>query len=287
MLKQRILTALILAPLALLSILYLPLHYVPYLMAGVIGLAAYEWAGFCGISTRAYKVVLLSLFALTCVAINVLVPIESIWQDGRVHPMLTAWLGLAAGWWLIALWMIWVYPRKTRYWRNSFGLRALFGIFTLLPTFIAMNVLRAYEYEVDPLYGASLIFYVFGIVWSADIGAFFAGVKFGKHKLRPHVSPGKTMEGLAGGLIASMAIIFFASVHFNVTNALLVIHFSLGLMTVFVSALGDLSESMLKRVAGIKDSGRILPGHGGVMDRIDSLTAALPVFTLGFIWWIA
>jgi phosphatidate cytidylyltransferase len=147
--------------------------------------------------------------------------------------------------------------------------------------------LRTSLYEVDPYYGASLIFYVLGIVWAADIGAFFVGVKFGKHKLRPEVSPGKTLEGLMGGVFASSAIIAFAALHYQVDPSRIWLHIAVGAITVGVSALGDLNESMFKRCAGIKDSGKLLPGHGGVMDRIDSLTAAFPVFAFCYVVWMA
>jgi phosphatidate cytidylyltransferase len=157
----------------------------------------------------------------------------------------------------------------------------------LIPTWIGVVSLRTSLYEVDPFYGASLIFYVLGIVWAADIGAFFVGIKFGKHKLRPNVSPGKTLEGLLGGITASAAIIAFAALHYNVDPSRIWLHIVIGGVTVGVSALGDLNESMFKRCAGIKDSGTILPGHGGVMDRIDSLTAAFPIFAFCYVIWMA
>ena len=152
---------------------------------------------------------------------------------------------------------------------------------------MAVIALRTSLHDVDPFYGASLIFYVLGIVWAADIGAFFVGVKFGRHKLRPNVSPGKSLEGLIGGIAASFAIIAFAALHYQVEPSRIWLHLIIGGVTVAVSALGDLNESMLKRCAGIKDSGKILPGHGGVLDRIDSLTAAFPVFAFCYVTWMA
>jgi phosphatidate cytidylyltransferase len=126
-----------------------------------------------------------------------------------------------------------------------------------------------------------------GIVWAADIGAFFVGVKFGRHKLRPNVSPGKTLEGLLGGIGASTAIIAFAALHYQVDPGRIWLHILIGGLTVGVSALGDLNESMFKRCEGIKDSGKLLPGHGGILDRIDSLTAAFPVFAFCYVTWMA
>jgi phosphatidate cytidylyltransferase len=180
-----------------------------------------------------------------------------------------------------------LYPRFSSVWHTSKILRALFGLLTLIPTWVAVVTLRTSLYDVDHFYGASLIFYVLGIVWAADIGAFFVGIKFGKHKLRPNVSPGKTIEGLMGGVFASLAIIAFAALHYHVEASRIWLWLFVGTLTVGVSALGDLNESMFKRCAGLKDSGTLLPGHGGVMDRIDSLTAAFPVFAFCYVTWMA
>jgi phosphatidate cytidylyltransferase len=187
----------------------------------------------------------------------------------------------------VSLGMIIAYPSYSSVWYTSKLLRGIFGVFTLIPTWVAVVSLRTNLYDVDPYYGASLIFYVLGIVWAADIGAFFVGVKFGKHKLRPEVSPGKTIEGLMGGVFASSAIIAFAALHYQVDPSRIWLHIVVGALTVGVSALGDLNESMFKRCAGIKDSGKLLPGHGGVMDRIDSLTAAFPIFAFCYVMWMA
>jgi phosphatidate cytidylyltransferase len=212
---------------------------------------------------------------------------DLIWYQGQLNAVYRYILGVSAIWWLVSLGMIIAYPRFCGFWRHSIVIRALFGLLTLIPTWVAVVSLRTSLYEVEPLYGASLIFYVLGIVWAADIGAFFVGVKFGKHKLRPNVSPGKTLEGLLGGVAASFAIIAFAALHYQVEPSRIWLHIVIGGLTVGVSALGDLNESMFKRCAGIKDSGKILPGHGGVMDRIDSLTAAFPVFAFCYVTWMA
>jgi phosphatidate cytidylyltransferase len=210
-----------------------------------------------------------------------------IWYQGQLNALYRYILSASAVWWVFSFAMIIAYPRFSAFWKHSVMIRALFGLMTLIPTWIGVVSLRTSLYEVDPFYGASLIFYVLGIVWAADIGAFFVGIKFGKHKLRPNVSPGKTLEGLLGGITASAAIIAFAALHYNVDPSRIWLHIVIGGVTVGVSALGDLNESMFKRCAGIKDSGTILPGHGGVMDRIDSLTAAFPIFAFCYVIWMA
>ena len=124
--------------------------------------------------------------------------------------------------------------------------------------------------------------YLFLLVWGADSGAYFVGRKFGKNKLAPNVSPNKSVEGLYGGIATTIIIMFVVQYFYlNLTALQLILFLILSLITVFASVLGDLFESMVKRRAGIKDSGRVLPGHGGVLDRIDSLLAAAPVFAAG------
>ncbi|WP_395344539.1 phosphatidate cytidylyltransferase [Ningiella sp. W23] len=287
MLKQRVITALILAPLALFAILFLPIEGFKLVVAGVICLGAYEWANMSGITVRIFKGWFMVFIGFLCAILVISVDAEEIWQQGELHPLFAFCLWMAALWWTASLFMILAYPKYSSFWKDSIGIRAAFGVLTLIPTWVAIVSLRTSLYEVDPFYGASLLFYVLGIVWAADIGAFFVGVKFGKHKLRPNVSPGKSVEGLIGGIAASFAIIAFAAMHYQFEPSRIGIHVVIGAITVAVSALGDLNESMVKRCAGIKDSGKLLPGHGGVMDRIDSLTAAFPVFAFCYMLWMA
>ncbi|MEP4891478.1 MAG: phosphatidate cytidylyltransferase [Aliiglaciecola sp.] len=287
MLKQRIITAVILAPLALICILFLPLLGFELFIALVVGLGGYEWANMSSIKPRPQKAIYAFFILFCCLFLVYWVPTQNIWYQGALNSLYVYILGVAAIWWFVSLLMIIAYPRFSSIWRTSKAIRCLFGVFTLIPTFVAVVSLRSHMYDIDPLYGVSLIFYVLGIVWAADIGAFFVGVKFGRHKLRPNVSPGKTLEGLAGGIAASTAIIAFAALHYQVDPGRIWMHVLIGGLTVGVSALGDLNESMFKRCAGIKDSGKILPGHGGILDRIDSLTAAFPVFAYCYVLWMA
>jgi len=166
-------------------------------------------------------------------------------------------------------------------------MRGIAGLLTLIPLWLALNTLRSAQYAESTHFGSVLILVVLGIVWSADVGAYFTGKSFGKHKLMPKVSPNKTIEGLAGGVVASI-IFVLAFCHFTgVDFAVWPIY---AVMTAFIalfSAVGDLLESMFKREAGLKDSGRCLPGHGGILDRIDSLTAAAPMFVMCYAWTLS
>ncbi len=287
MLKQRIITAIILAPLAILAILFLPVEQFKIAVAGVVALGAYEWAKMSGINERVSKISFMALILIICGILIFAVDGQAVWYQSELNTLYKTILSIAAVWWAVSLVMILTYPKYSSVWKENIPIRAAFGVLTLIPTWVAIISLRTNLYEVDPFYGASLIFYVLGIVWAADIGAFFCGVKFGKHKLRPNVSPGKSIEGLLGGVMASLAIIAFAALHYQFDASRIGMHILIGVITVAVSALGDLNESMFKRCAGIKDSGKLLPGHGGIMDRIDSLTAAFPVFAFCYVVWMA
>jgi len=140
-----------------------------------------------------------------------------------------------------------------------------------------MVALRQYHYDTDHFAGAWWLLFVLLLVWGADSGAYMFGKMFGKHKLAPKVSPGKTWEGFLGGLVTSalIAVLFATLAPLTVSTGTLVI---CAIIATLASVLGDLTESMFKREAGIKDSGNLIPGHGGILDRIDSLTAAVPVF---------
>lgn len=286
MLKQRIMTAVVLAPLALGAILFLPLVWFEICMGLIVALAAWEWANMSGFKAGPDKAVYTLIIILLCAVLGLAVTPEEIWHQGQLNALFQWVLGFAMVWWAASLFNVIAYPRFSSPWRCSKRYRGLFGVFTLIPTWVALVTLRTNLYDITPFYGASLIFYVLGIVWAADIGAFFIGIKFGRHKLRPNVSPGKTLEGLFGGVMASFAIIGFAALHYQFDASRITLHIVFGCLTVAVSALGDLNESMFKRCEGIKDSGTLLPGHGGILDRIDSLTAAFPVFAFCYVTWM-
>lgn len=175
--------------------------------------------------------------------------------------------------WLVSLSWVKQYPQKTGWYNKNLN---VMGLILLIATVIAIF----YLWQQSPWW----LMYVFALVWCADSGAYFAGRTFGKRKLAPHVSPNKSIEGLVGGLLLTLLVMLaigFMQLKLNPTA--LVIFMALSIITVLASVQGDLFESMVKRKAGIKDSGKILPGHGGVLDRIDSLMAATPVFALGLL----
>ncbi|WP_198264063.1 phosphatidate cytidylyltransferase [sulfur-oxidizing endosymbiont of Gigantopelta aegis] len=273
MLKLRVITALILFPLAVSGILFLPKHYFAALFGLVMLLGAYEWAGFAK-----FPSVLAKLAYVLMVAVILL----SIWLLNFILPM-NFMNGLAAVFWLFAFVLLVAYPKSASFWSGKIIIISIMGFFLLSIAWYAVvkiHEIEALQFAQTQISGPYLLLSSMMLIWAADTGAYFSGKRFGKNKLAPKVSPGKSIEGVMGGLLlAVLIVILFTAWHggqlqdyFNVIGITLV--------TVIFSVIGDLMESMFKRQADIKDSGNILPGHGGILDRIDSITAACPVFLI-------
>ena len=284
MLKQRIITALILAPAAIAAIFYLPLIYFAILLLIIIGIGAWEWGPFMGFDTTTRRVGFVGTTLFLIATLWATVSLNDLWiNSGQLHSYALAVLWLAVAWWIFSAFLMFSYPKASGFWSKHRSVRGVFGWLTLVPTWLAFMVIRTNDYQIDTYHGAQLLMFLLLMVWSADIGAYFVGKAFGKNKLMPNVSPGKTFEGFLGG-IASACILVAITAYLlawnqeQITTALLVT-----VLITTVSVLGDLNESMLKRQAGVKDSGSILPGHGGILDRIDSLTATAPVFALCYV----
>jgi len=186
---------------------------------------------------------------------------------------------IGAGWWLVAL--LWL--KNFRFAANdrasSRAVKLLAGSISVIPAWSALCWLH-WSQPVGPRWALFAV----AIVWAADTGAYFVGVRFGKHKLAPRISPGKSWEGFYGGIAASLLLALAARSMLHVGWPSLPLLLFLTVITGLISVAGDLFESLLKRHAGIKDSSDLIPGHGGVLDRLDSLLAALPVFLVAKIW---
>jgi len=281
--KQRIITALVLAPLAISAIFFLPLKFFMLFGAAIFLLASKEWAGFVS-KTPSFSTIY--LFGLFLGVTLMLMPVGLIWDGALPNQYIMSGLTVANVWWCVALMLVIRYPKSASLWQSNKFIKSVFGLLTLVPFFWGLVILRSVNMEHDFYFGAELLMYVFLLVWAADTGAYFAGKNFGKHKLAPNVSPGKTIEGFLGGVLSAMIVAYFALDFFAITDDKMLPFFAASLITTLVSALGDLTESIFKREAGLKDSGNLLPGHGGILDRIDSLTAAVPVFALIYIYWL-
>ncbi|PCF96790.1 phosphatidate cytidylyltransferase [Vreelandella nigrificans] len=260
MLKQRIITAAWLAPLTLIGLFGLHGGAFALFAALIVLLGAWEWTNLAGVTQQRSRLQWVAVLALLMLVM---------WLSGAAFAVWPLWLA-AAGWLLNLYWVI-RYPEAGQQWQST-SRRLLMGLWVLLPCWVGFNVLR------DS--GAVWLLFVLLLVWGADIGAYFAGRRWGKRKLAPRVSPGKSWEGVIGGLVVTvlLAVVFAFWQPLGVAGGATLI--AITALVTFVSVLGDLLESMLKRYRNIKDSSQLLPGHGGVLDRIDSLTAAIPIFAL-------
>jgi phosphatidate cytidylyltransferase len=260
-LKTRIITAAVLIGLLLVVILWLPPVATKVAMTAVVLAGAWEWSAFLRLQAVPGRVLYVCVVA-ACLA--------ALWRLTLAEPACLLLLVVALGWWVAALLWVVFAPRRAASWSA-----ALAGLLALAPAWVALVRLR-----IDVPRGAQWLLFALCLVWAADIGAYFAGRSFGRVRLAPLVSPGKTWEGVLGGLLLAALVALWGSRWFAVPVLPFV---ALCLVVVAFSIVGDLTESLLKRFAGLKDSGTLFPGHGGVMDRIDSLTSALPVLLLGLV----
>lgn len=256
MLKQRVLTAIV-AVLLLLAVLFLaPTALARAFIAAVFLAAAWEWSGFLGLSTAARKLSFVAAIAALQASLWWLLP------DATIYQVI---LCTAIAWWFAAL-----------IWLNFFPTPIpavvgwLCGALVLLPAYVALDWLY--------LQSPSLLLSLLLLVWLADIGAYFAGRAFGRVKLAPAISPGKTWEGVLGGLVTVLLAVFVANLGLEQSATVLLAFCG---AVALLSVVGDLTVSMFKRHSGVKDSGSLFPGHGGVLDRIDSVCAAAPLFAAG------
>lgn len=266
MLKQRIITALILLPIALGGFFLLEGAGFALFIGLVVTLGAWEWARLAGFAAQSARVAYAAAVAAMLFIMYVV-------------PSLAPWvLGAAVLWWATATFLVLTYPQTTHHWANA-ATKLVIGLLILLPAWQGLIWIKQ-----GPL-GNWQIMAVMVLVWGADVGAYFSGKAFGKRKLAPKVSPGKSWEGVYGGLVLSLLITTVVGFVRDWTVAQLLMGLIGAALIVFVSVVGDLTESMFKRQSGIKDSSNLLPGHGGVLDRIDSLTAAIPIFAV--LLWMA
>jgi phosphatidate cytidylyltransferase len=264
MLRTRIVTALILA-VALLLVLFAapPIAGVAFFGVALL-IGAWEWARFAGLHAPAARLA----YVAACALLGAMS-----WRATRDTAQLLNLMVVAAAWWIVAL--LWLSLRPTAVSKVAAGVA---GMLVLVPTWIAISRLLG---GAPAPGGAALLMCLLLLVWAADIGAYFVGRRFGRLKLAPQVSPNKTWEGVLGGTALALVV---GLLELRWLGCPSVPYVGLTLVIVCVSIIGDLTESMFKRVAGLKDSGELLPGHGGVLDRIDSITAAAPFFVLGLTW---
>ncbi len=275
MTKTRVIAALVLTPLAIAAMLLLPTPWLMALAAVIFLAGLWEWLRLTDIDDTLARSVLL--------VVNLALMVAIVWasrtEQGFSYVLLQIMVVIGVVWWLLAgLWLKhFEFASDHDTHARVFKLAA--GTLAIIPAWCAMGVIHGSQ-----PYGHRWLFVAVAIVWAADTGAYFAGRHYGRRKLSPRISPNKTVEGLVGGLVCGLAVALALAPLVGATLAQLPAVALVALVAVAFSVVGDLFESLLKRHVGAKDSGDLIPGHGGILDRIDGVIAALPVFALGKAW---
>lgn len=244
-------------------IIYLPMTAFLIFTSVLTLAAAWEWSKLMELASTKARVAYLGIMLL-CLIAALFIPIFS---------MLIA----SALWWVVALILLICYAHNFRFGVNNTWLRGIMGVLVLVPCWAAINFVRN---DKDGLYA---LLYLLVLIWLADSVAYFIGRKWGTTKLATSISPKKSVQGVVAALISAIIISMAGAWFSQIAPQIWIWGILLSLTTVIFSIIGDLFESMLKREANLKDSSALLPGHGGILDRIDSLTAAAPIFVLGAI----
>lgn len=257
MLRQRIITAIVSLVLIGIVLFVLPQQYAEWLIGLLLVVGAWEWAGFLGMSSAAARATYTAIITACLALVYFVIPEKT-----------TLLLQIACVWWFIAfLWNL-RFPTAI-----PMAVRWICGLLVIVPLYAALIFLIRL--------GVEYLLFTMLIVWAADAGAYFAGKRFGRVKLAPAISPGKTWEGVIGGLLLVGALAVAVGIWRDLSIG---VFLPFCLAVAGISVVGDLTVSMFKRTAGVKDSGSLFPGHGGVLDRIDSVAAAAPMFALGLGW---
>ena len=278
MTKTRVLAALIMAPLAIGGVLLLPTAWLMLIAAAVFLVALWEWLKLADVEDLLARNILL--------ACNLAVMVALVWgsrsADGSTTLALLQLVSLlGVAWWLLAMLWLLHFDFASDHDTHARVYKLGAGTLAVVPAWCALGVIHA----TDPNGHKWLLLALF-LVWAADTGAYFAGRAFGGklfggRKLAPRISPNKTIEGLLGGVVLAVVVALVGAKLIGTDNGALLSVIAVAIVTVLFSVVGDLFESLLKRHINVKDSSNLIPGHGGVLDRVDSVLAALPVFALG------
>lgn len=271
----RIVTASILLALAYMWLFVAPYEFFVIGSLAIYAIAAHEMGALFPFKS---KIVFLLIATAVLTTIFYFAP-PGLYIDGIVPSFIYYLIYASVIVWVVSLPLLKSFPHNTA-WQQSKVVTTVLGLLLLLPFFFGLLILRATNYRQDPNEGAFLVLAVMALVWLADSGAYFSGRFFGKHKLLEMVSPKKTLEGVYGGVAIALLGLYLFSEYgcysYYQTNTIAL--YVSGVIAILFSIVGDLVESMLKRISGIKDSGKIFPGHGGMLDRIDSQLASIPLF---------
>jgi phosphatidate cytidylyltransferase len=283
MILQRILTALVLATIAITAIFVLPSLYFYLFIAIIVLIAAWEWAGLSEIHTVSGKLGFMFLFIVPMLGVvfwTQLLELFSVlleWPGIKDYSGALEWLVIGPVlFWVMMMVLIRKVPNELLKLELSKRYKIFIGWFVLFSAWMFLTKLRAF-------YGPEAVMYFLILIWAADIAAYFSGKKFGKDKLSPVISPGKTVQGMYGAILSAMVCAVLLALYYGYPFMIATDFGMLSILTVLISIYGDLFFSLVKRQNGVKDSGSLLPGHGGVLDRIDSVIAAAPFYYAGVI----
>lgn len=283
MLLTRVITASILAPLIIWAILKLPNNYFALLWGCVILLCGWEWSNLAGLKSIAARLLFLAVIVVSAIPFwywtdiiaNIAQTFES--REFLKYASVIDWLATpAVAFWLIASVALKRQEEKLLKSRPSIRLKLAIGWFVLIVAWVFLDRLRHYH-------GPEFVLFLFMLIWFADISAYFIGRAVGITKLSPQISPGKTLAGMNGALAVAVVAAIVQGLYYDFKTVIIADFVLLSLITVLISVYGDLGVSLAKRWRGVKDSGNLLPGHGGLLDRLDSLLAAIPVFYTGLV----
>jgi phosphatidate cytidylyltransferase len=269
-LRARVLTAVLLAPLVMLAVLLLPTIWLALSLMLFVAMASWEWVALAGFRARGARVLYVGLVLATLVLLW--------WAPSQLDQL---FLAAAALWWIVLSLRLPFIKQITQPSATEPGL-LLLGLLVLIGPWLALVQLHALA-DQGPLVTLGLLM----LIWIADSAAYFGGRRFGRAKLSLLLSPGKTRVGVYVGVMAAAAWGWLIAVLLGLTAWQVLLFLLISVLAAVMSVVGDLFESLLKRRRGIKDAGSLLPGHGGMLDRVDSLTAAAPLFALGYLWLIA
>ena len=272
MTRTRLLAALVMAPLAIAAVLLLPTPWMAAISAAAFLIGLWEWLKLTDIEDPIARGVLL--------VVNLLLMVALVWASrsntGGSLVLLQIMVMIGVGWWCLAALWLRHYDFASDHDSHARIFKLAAATLSVIPAWCALALIHASQPN-----GNRWLLLALAIVWAADSGAYFAGRKFGKVKLSPRISPNKTVEGMIGGVVAGMILALVAAPFAGASMKELPYVAIVAIWTILFSVVGDLFESLLKRHVGVKDSSHLIPGHGGVLDRIDSILAALPVFALG------
>jgi phosphatidate cytidylyltransferase len=269
--RTRIIAALLMAPIAIAAVYYLPTPYLAAVVAAVLLAGLWEWSALSGLTENIPR----ALY----VAGNALMMLALAWGSGRGLFGLKLISLIGAAWWFVVLLWLWKFDFAKADTSINRSIKLLAGSLCVVPAWCALSWLHG-NADIGPRWAL----FALAIAWAADTGAYFAGVRFGRHKLAPRISPGKTWEGVLGGVIAILLLAVAATPWLGLFWSELIWLMLLTSVAMVFSVAGDLFESLMKRHSGFKDSSDLIPGHGGLMDRLDSLMAVLPIFVIGKSW---